>query len=183
MPRLSRSRDGGAHREAGDDHLGTDTRLYRQLEFDAPCGYDVSAAACEDCTPVAAAAHEHRAPDANSQRELRGKKRHVSFHGIFDGGTSRSDDTESACRNSLRRSGRISAPRTDTDPTNHPSKYGTKERVLSLLTARMRAKELSNDVSESPKSIIPEPGESSSRGLMARSSVGRLYGHQRVQLY
>ena len=29
----------------------------------------------------------------------------------------------------------------------------------------MKAKELSNDVSESPKRIIPEPGESSSRGV------------------
>ena len=170
MPQLSRSRDGGTRHEAGGDRLGTDTNLtlYRQLEYDAPCGYDVCAAACEECTPVAAAAREDidvHAPDANSQHELRGKRRHVSFHGTLDGGTSRSGDTESACRNSLRRSGRISAPRTDTDPTNHPSKYGTKERVLSQLIARMRAKELSNDVSESPKTIIPEPGESSSRGV------------------
>ena len=156
MPQLSRSRDGETRHETGGDRLGTDTfKLYRQLEYDAPCGYDVCAAACEECTPVAAAAREDHAPNANSQHELRGKRRHVSFHGTIEGGTSRSGDTESACRNSLRRSGRISAPRTDTDPTNHPSRYGTKERVLSLLTARMRAKELSNDVSESPKNNYP----------------------------
>ena len=157
MPRLYGGRDGGAHHEAGDDHLGTDTRLYRQLEFDAPCGYDVSAAACEECTPTVAAAHEVHVPIADSQTKLRGKTKHVSFHGIIDGGTSKSLDTESADRKSLRRSGRASAPSTDTDPKNHPSKGATKERVLSQLKARMRAKELSNDVSESPKKIIPDP--------------------------